>query len=318
MNDKMKIQQGDITLQAYTYGDRSKPPLVLVHGYPDNHSVWETVAEQLAERYFVISYDVRGTGASQAPKTVKDYRLVHLSADLRAVVDTLIPGQPFHLAGHDWGAVQSWESVTEGPLVSRILSFTSISGPCLDHLGVWMKQQLQGKTTAAKAGFLKQGLRSWYIGFFHIPLLPTSLWKAGLDKLWPKYLQQREGISRPPHNPTQRRDGINGIKLYRANISDRLFKPQRRIAQCPVQVIVPTRDNYVGEVMVEDVEQWVPALYRRDIDASHWVTLSHPDTIAEWLHQFIDAVNRGKLDTMVTAQQLQQVIGHATPSPTLH
>ena len=97
------VNSQGVSLQAYTLGNPKKAPVVLVHGYPDNHSVWQPVAQQLAKHYFVILYDVRGAGASQAPRAQADYRMKLLSADLLAVVDTLIPDRGFHLAGHDWG-----------------------------------------------------------------------------------------------------------------------------------------------------------------------------------------------------------------------
>ena len=124
MTTTTTVASQGINLQVYTFGESSKPPVVLVHGYPDNHSVWQPVAERLARKYFVVSYDVRGAGASDAPRKQADYRMDLLSADLKAVVDATLPGRDFHLVGHDWGSIQSWESVTaEGPL-KGILAYT--------------------------------------------------------------------------------------------------------------------------------------------------------------------------------------------------
>jgi len=123
MTTTTTVASQGINLQVYTFGESSKPPVVLVHGYPDNHSVWQPVAERLARKYFVISYDVRGAGASDAPRKQADYRMELLSADLKAVVDATLPGRDFHLVGHDWGSIQSWESVTaEGPLKVPVLT----------------------------------------------------------------------------------------------------------------------------------------------------------------------------------------------------
>jgi len=88
-----------VALAVTTWGEPSASPLVLVHGYPDNHLVWKLVAEQLAGRFYVIAYDVRGAGNSDVPPRVADYRMAQLSADLLAVVEALIPGRRFHLAG---------------------------------------------------------------------------------------------------------------------------------------------------------------------------------------------------------------------------
>lgn len=297
MQKTIQVNNGDVTLNVVTYGDARKVPVVLVHGYPDNHTVWQPVAERLASKHFVITYDVRGAGESSVPRKQADYRMALLSDDLRAVVDAVIPGQPFHLAGHDWGSIQSWESVTAGPLQSRILSYTTISGPCLDHMGYWMRNKTLNLSPAAKAKVIKQLFSSWYIAFFHLPVLAPAAWQGGLDKLWPSYLKHREQVADPEQNPTQEKDGRNGVQLYRANFRSKLFNPESRPAHCPVQLVVPTRDNYVGTHLFDELHEWVPELYRRDINANHWVPLSHPDRIAQWIGEFVAGVESGKMPT---------------------
>lgn len=289
-----QILSDGITLLVRSWGDPSHTPLVLVHGYPDNHQVWQLVVPRLAERFYVIAYDVRGAGGSDVPTRLADYRMAQLSADLAAVVDALIPDRRFHLAGHDWGSIQSWESVTTEPLKSRILSFTTISGPCLDHVGVWMRKRVGHRSWRERRKALRQLMSSWYIFFFQLPLLPGLSWKLGIGKWWPSYLHKHEGVSEPQANPTQVKDGQYGVRLYRANFLSKLFNPEQRYAAAPVQLIVPTGDKYVGMQLFEDLHQWVPQLYRRDLDASHWVSLSHPELIAEWIGDFAAAVDRGE------------------------
>ncbi|MEE4249389.1 MAG: alpha/beta fold hydrolase [Alcanivoracaceae bacterium] len=285
-----------ISLLVHSWGDPGHAPLVLVHGYPDNHRVWQPVAERLADRFYVIAYDVRGAGGSDVPAKLSDYRMEQLSRDLLAVVNKLIPGRGFHLAAHDWGSIQSWESVTTEPLKSRILSFTTISGPCLDHMGFWMRKRFTSLSWREQRKAFKQLLSSWYIVFFQLPVIPPLSWKLGLGKWWPLYLEKREGVREAEANPYQTKDGQFGVNLYRANFQTKLLNPQPRYAAAPVQLIVPTRDNYVGTQLFEDLHEWVGQLYRRDIDANHWVPLSHADTIASWIADFAEAVDSGELN----------------------
>src|SRR5690625_4788054 len=97
-----------VTLAVYRYTDidPGRPTILAIHGYPDNHRVWDGVAEQLAERYpdryNVAAYDVRGAGESAAPADRSGYRLPRLLADLAAVIEHL-DVQQVHLLGHDWG-----------------------------------------------------------------------------------------------------------------------------------------------------------------------------------------------------------------------
>ena len=70
---------------------------MLVHGYPDNQEVWESVIEHLINDFYIVTYDVRGAGLSSIPKRIRDYRLERLSLDLQEVVDEVIPNRQFHM-----------------------------------------------------------------------------------------------------------------------------------------------------------------------------------------------------------------------------
>jgi pimeloyl-ACP methyl ester carboxylesterase len=282
------IDNDGVRLFARTWGDSVDPAMVLVHGYPDNHSVWSRVAEYLADRFYVIAWDVRGAGRSDAPARLRDYRMPRLASDMQAVVDALIPGRDFHLAAHDWGSIQSWESVTDGELTGRIRSFSSISGPCLDHVGFLMRRKALSLSLADKESLLRQLGSSWYIMFFQLPVLAPLLWKTVLANRWTEYLANVEGVAEPGPNPTQVKDGSKGVMLYRANMLPRLFKPRPRYARCPVQLIEPRNDRYVGRVLSEQLEQWVPGLTRRPVEAGHWVILDQPQQVAGWIAEFAD------------------------------
>jgi Lysophospholipase len=81
------VRSGDIELAMREHGQAGPPSVVLLHGYPDTGRVWDEVAGQLATRFHVITYDIRGVGASSAPEGVENYRMELLLEDLRAVVD---------------------------------------------------------------------------------------------------------------------------------------------------------------------------------------------------------------------------------------
>ncbi|MFK2891791.1 alpha/beta hydrolase [Dyella flagellata] len=64
------------------------PPVVLLHGYPFDHAMWEEQAFALASGGCrVISYDRRGFGQSSKP--VDGYNFNRFADDLKAVLETL-------------------------------------------------------------------------------------------------------------------------------------------------------------------------------------------------------------------------------------
>ncbi|SDO30770.1 Short-chain dehydrogenase [Lentzea jiangxiensis] len=272
----MKVRSGEVDLAVQVRGT-SGPTVVLVHGYPDTHAVWNRVAALLEGDFRVVTYDVRGAGASTAPSTQDGYRLGRLAADLFAVIDAVSPGEPVHLVGHDWGSIQSWEAVTTPG--ARIATFTSISGPCLDHMGHWSRGGLS-------LAHLRQFVRSWYIGAFHVPVLAPLFWRLYLARRWGDVLRRLEGVRTEPA-PTIASDAVNGLSLYRANIRPVMRSPRQRRAPMPVQVVQPTRDRYIRTEPL-DLERWVPSLRRRRIAAGHWAPLTHPEQLARMISEFVE------------------------------
>ncbi|KVN04236.1 SDR family oxidoreductase [Burkholderia stagnalis] len=286
------VASGDLTLAVRTWGDPSRTPVVLVHGYPDTSSVWQDVAPRLARQHYVIAYDVRGAGLSSAPARTADYRLAKLTDDFIAVIDALCPGRPVHLIAHDWGSIQGWEFVTEPRLAGRIASYTSCSGPCLDHVGHWLRERLLRPTPASLGKLAGQLARSWYVYLFHLPLIPELGWRLWLGRAWPRLLRRIEKTPVAPR-ATQADDGARGVRLYRANFIRCLFTPRERYAHAPVQTIVPLGDKYVSPALSEDLSRWVPQYYRREVAAGHWLPLADPARFAGLAQQLIDAVESG-------------------------
>lgn len=297
MTGKARRVRGDgVDLAVYEHGDPSRPTVLLVHGYPDTHAVWDEVVARLEDRYHVVTYDVRGAGASTRPFGRRNYAFEHLMADMAAVLDAVVPGRKAHLVGHDWGSIQSWEAVCT--MGERFASFTSLSGPCLDHVARWVRSKVLRPTPRNLRQALRQAVSSWYIYFFQMPLLPEALWLAGLAKPVGKALELGEGVLPRAGHParTAARDGAAGVGLYRANMLSRLLNPQDRSTEVPTQVIVPTKDPFVSPGLVGGLQRRCPDLRIRTISAGHWVQRSHPDVIARWIGDHITDVEGDELD----------------------
>lgn len=297
----MNDQQGNFILTPtgqqialYFHGDPGKQTIILVHGYPDSHTVWNGVAEVLAQDFHVVTYDTRGAGRSSYPSTPAGYRMEHLADDLNAVIDTVSPDRPVHLVGHDWGSIQTWEAVTDPAFKAKIASFTSISGPCLDHMGMWLRARLRTPSRAGAWALLRQMLLSWYIFFFHMPGTGWA-WRLGLGRLWPTLLRWVEDID-GHHSPTQSSDGYRGVDLYRANMLRRLLFPRARHAQAPVQMILPTEDHFVSKGIFSELHTWVPELWVRQIKGGHWLPLKSPHWVANAVRDFIHALEQPESD----------------------
>ncbi|WP_026410948.1 SDR family oxidoreductase [Actinomadura oligospora] len=292
---RRRVRGDGVDLAVYEQGDPARPTVLLMHGYPDTHAVWDEVAGRLAERYHVVRYDVRGAGASSRPFGKRNYTFSYLMADMTAVLDATAPERKAHLVGHDWGSIQAWEAACTMP--ERFASFTSISGPCLDHVAGLTRRNLRRPTPRNVRNGLGQAVRSWYIYFFQTPLLPEMVWRAGMAGAFAKALEVGEGVPSRDGHParTLPRDGAAGVGLYRANMLRRMRRPLDRRTDVPTQVIVPTKDLFVSPHLVGGLGDRVPDLSLRTIPAGHWVVRSHPEVIARWIGEHITGTTGGTL-----------------------
>ncbi|KQY60805.1 hypothetical protein ASD11_12375 [Aeromicrobium sp. Root495] len=260
------------------------PLAVLVHGYPDQRRVWDLVAADLGADHRLVTYDVRGAGGSTAPSSRAGYRLASLVDDLVAVLDHVAPdGEPVHLVGHDWGSIQLWDAVLhesdDERLRGRIASFTSISGPALEQLGRFLRDTSSRQRLPTLG---RQLLRSWYVGIFQVPVVP-ELVLAVLAGPVRRVLETTQRIDPSHWGESFGRDARRGVNLYRAN-RVRFGRPVTRVA---VQLVVPTKDAFVGPALLAGIEQLAPDLRRVDVVADHWVVRTQPDVVAEAVRSFV-------------------------------
>ncbi|MBU5945269.1 SDR family oxidoreductase [Streptomyces sp. PAM3C] len=291
------VRTGGVELCVAELGDPERPAVVLVHGYPDSKEVWSRIAPRLAERFHVVAYDVRGHGGSTAPRPLRGgFTLEKLTDDFLAVADAVSPHRPVHLVGHDWGSVQGWEFVTVPRARERILSFTSVSGPSLDHFGHWIKSRVSRPTPRRAGHLLGQGVRSWYVYALHTPVLPELAWRGPLGRYWPRLLERMERVPGDGY-PTASlpSDAAHGAWLYRDNVRSRLGDPRPdAYAHVPVQLVTPLGDRFLSPRLHDGLEQWAPRLTRRTLSSGHWVPRSRPDQLATWIADFVTSVEDGR------------------------
>lgn len=282
-------------LAVYEQGHPDRPTVILVHGWPDTHRLWDAVAARLAAGHRVVTYDTRGHGESTAPQTTRAFAIDAFADDLYAVIDAVSPDRPVHVVGHDWGSVQGWEAVCRPDADERIASFTSISGPSLDHLGAWVRARLASPTPRGVGDLLAQLASSAYTGLFMAPALPRLVFSLlGRPRVWRAFLRTIEGTPAESIHlaPTLRADMVSGLRIYSANIVQRLSRPDPRPTDVPVNLLVNRRDIAVRPAVYADAERWVADLSRTDMATGHWVPFHSPNLIAESIAGFVAEYDR--------------------------
>src|SRR5690242_15203635 len=284
-----------VRVAVYEEGNPDGPTVVLVHGWPDSHVLWNGVVPLLADRFRIVRYDNRGVGKTSVPKHHSAYRMSSYADDFAAVIDAVAPGERVHVLAHDWGSAGMWEYLSRPGAGDHVASFTSASGPSGDHVNRFIIGSLKRPYRLRRfVQALDQMMRLSYMGLFSVPVLAPFLVRTQIADGIRRMLAIRDGIpaERQYHSDTYRTDAANSLKVYRANY----FKTMRsartdHYVDVPVQLIVNTRDPHVRPHVYADTKNWVPRLWRRDVRAGHWVPMSHPQVLAQSVTEFVDFLN---------------------------
>ncbi|MGZ5185933.1 MAG: alpha/beta fold hydrolase [Caldimonas sp.] len=100
---------GEVELFARTGGNPAGPPLLLLHGYPQTHAMWQRVAQRLGADFSLVIPDLRGYGDSAKPgpaATPEADHALHSKRAMAADMAALMSGlghRRFAVAGHDRG-----------------------------------------------------------------------------------------------------------------------------------------------------------------------------------------------------------------------
>jgi haloacetate dehalogenase len=96
-----EIQTGETSIFASWSGSGS--PILLLHGFPQTHLMWRSVAPMLARNFTVVCPDLRGYGRSKCPASTPDhapYAKRAMARDMLIVMEQLGFSR-FSVAGHD-------------------------------------------------------------------------------------------------------------------------------------------------------------------------------------------------------------------------
>ena len=146
---------GEVTIHYVTAGSglADRPPIVLLHGWPQTWYEWRHVMARLAEHHPVIAPDLRGLGDSSRPLEGYDKRTV--ANDIFRLLAKHLGLERWHCVGHDWG------------------------GPGTFALGAWHPESMLTMTiidvVIPGAGDFSQGGRRWHHAFHLTPDLPEAL-----------------------------------------------------------------------------------------------------------------------------------------------
>ncbi len=94
---------GGVELFVTDLGDKDAPTFLFIHGWAQSHICWQEQAD-LAQKYRLITFDLRGHGASDKPEDVAAYTDTTLwGEDVASIINTLDLKSPI-LVGSSYGS----------------------------------------------------------------------------------------------------------------------------------------------------------------------------------------------------------------------
>ena len=267
------ITTNGIRLHTALGGPEDGVPVFLLHGFPDAWFGWEAQIGLLAEAGFrVIVPDQRGYNLSDKPKGVANYKMKTLVKDILGLADTL-GYERFHLAGHDFGAMVSWNLTLGHPERIKRLAIANVPHPSV------MGSYLRSHTS--------QMLKSWYAFFFQIPGLPEwavrrNNWRFLISAMPDDFTEEERDRYREAWNQPGAMTGM--INWYRATF--------RKISKstAPSKIKVPTlilwgqQDPHISYEMAPlSVDLCEDGRLVTFEDATHWVLHDEPEEVSQHL-----------------------------------
>lgn len=281
-------------------GPADGPPVVLLHGFPQDAGCWDLVTPFLHKAGLrTLAPNQRGYAAHGAPRSRGAYRMRELVADIMGLLDAA-GLERAHLVGHDWGGSVAWVCALVHP--ERVASLTVLSTPHPQAFAWAMRRP-------------EQVLRSWYMMAFQVPIIPERvlaprigdvLQRSGLPQEHADRYAQRFGQPQalsgpigwyramPPPSVAVRRGLRRAMSLVRPLTGVPAAQPQlaSRQVQVPTTYLWGRDDVALGRAAAERTGEFVQADYRYvELAAGHWLPETVPRRVAE---EIIDRVRRAR------------------------
>lgn len=256
--------------------------MLLLHGFPEFWYSWRYQIPEFASDYKVVAIDLRGYNDSDKPEGVSAYRMSELVKDVAGVIQGL-GYENCILAGHDWGGAVAWQFTYAYPDMVDRLIVLNLPHPAKFQEGLRTPQQL---------------LRSWYMFFFQIPVLPELLLQAGDYRVIAEIFS-RAAIDKTAFTPADleaykdaaaKRGALTAMLNYYRNILQSGLTPREwgRIT-VPTLLIWGENDAALGIELTYGTEAYVEDLTVRYIPScSHWVQQEQPQLVNQYVREFLE------------------------------
>ena len=292
-----------ITLSCRSAGEKGRPVLVFLHGFPEAAFVWDGLLEYFAKPenggYRCIAPNLRGYEQSSAPVDVSAYRPKHLMQDLAALVAS--EGAPIEcLVAHDWGGAVAWNLAASQPQLIKKLAI--INSP---HPGTFLRELQHSPSQQAASAYMnflirpdaekllaEDNFRRMFEFFMPFDSTQSAHKDTRGSRIAPDWLTDE--VRGQYRNVWQR--GLTGpLNFYRASplrpgpeIAAVVIPRELLEVHLPTLVLWGMADIALPPALLDGLSDYVPHLVLKKIDgATHWIIHEQPERVAQYLQDFL-------------------------------
>jgi len=272
------LQLKDVNIHYVEAGDKRNQLMLCLHGFPEFWFSWRHQLKEFASTHWVVAVDLRGYGQSEKPAGRSAYHYDTLVEDIRQII-TLLGKEKCVLMAHDWGALIGWRMVHFYPeLVSQFIPM-NCPHPAAFHDTLTMDYT--------------QVLKSWYIIFFQLPVIPEMVTKSLIRMGFQKRLKQsriRPGEAQAYLDTFNKTNDLTPPINYYRNLVYSLTDPKfpRSLISVPTLLIWGEKDDYLNISMASLSSNYVENFSLFTVaGATHWVQQDAPDVVNDKIRQFI-------------------------------
>jgi pimeloyl-ACP methyl ester carboxylesterase len=264
------FRRDGLTFDVRDAGPGDGEPVVLLHGFPQDSAAWDRVAPALHQHGLrTLAPDQRGYSPMARPRGRAHYRLRETVGDVLALLDAA-GLESAHVVGHDWGGIVAWALGAWHP--DRVRTLTALSVP---HPAAMAKAVVSSD----------QGLRSYYVGVFQLPLLPERLLLAGNGAVLRRMLRSGglEADLVDHYVARMQEPGALSAALGWYRALPWAGKDPVGKVRVPTLHVWSTGDAFLGRAATEATARFVDAPYRLEVldGVPHWIPELAADRVAE-------------------------------------
>ncbi len=242
-------------------------PVVLLHGFPFDQSIWQAQIDALSPDYRIIAPDLRGHGRSPAP--AGSYPMPAMAGDIVALLDERGIDRAVWV-GHSMGGYITMAALREYP--SRVRAAALVA----THPFADPPEKQQDRRNGAQTA-LDSGSAASVSGMF------STIFAPGTDLESERAQRIRQIMFQTP--PA----GVAGVQLGMAERPDSV--ETLRAARVPLVVIAGAEDQIVKRAMLDKLAESLPDLRFVWIDgAGHMAMIEQPNTTSAALRAFLQSV----------------------------